>query len=133
MRKIFTKYATLTHPETGVSQTFEPGDESPDWADVDKLNPAVFEDDEPDTDEDGNPENVAGPGVTGAPDETEDEAKERKAAEAKRKRDQRAAKKAADEEAQRLADEREAAEKAAADEAQRQQDAAGQQGQGGGS
>lgn len=127
-----TKY-TAVHTPDGNTVQLAPGDDLPEGVDADALNPELFKDDEPDTDEDGNPQSVAGPGVTGAPDESEDEAKDRKAAEAKRKREQRAAKKAADDEAQRLADEREKAEADAAAEAKRQQDAAGQQGQGGGS
>lgn len=116
-----TKYTALHSPD-GETVQLSPGDDLPDWADADKLNPALFEDEDTDLDEDGNPKRVAGPGMATPAEETEDEATERKAAEAKRKREQRAAKKAADEEAQRLADEREqaekeAAEKAAADEA----------------
>jgi hypothetical protein len=116
-----TKYVAL-HSKDGETVQLSPGDDLPDWADKDSLNPALFEDEDSGLDEDGSPSRVAGPGMATPADETDDEAAERKAAEAKRKREQRAAKKAADEEAQRLADEREqqeheAAEKAAADEA----------------
>lgn len=116
-----TKYAALHSPD-GETVQLSPGDDLPDWADKDSLNPALFEDEDSDLDEDGSPARVAGPGMAAPADETEDEAKDRRTAEAARKRKQRADKKSADEEAQRLADEREqqeraAAEKAAADEA----------------
>lgn len=123
-----TKYTALHSPD-GDTVQLAPGDDLPDWADVDKLNPALFEDEDTGLDEDGNPTRVAGPGMATPPEETEDEAAERKAAEAKRKRDQRAAKKKADEEAQRLADEREQAEKDAAAKAEADRLAAEQGGQ----
>lgn len=105
-----TKYAALHGPD-GETVQLSPGDDLPDWADADSLNPALFEEEKTDADEDGNPDVVAGPGMAAPDDEDEETAKARKAAEAARKRKQRADKKAADEEAQRLADEREQAEK----------------------
>lgn len=116
-----TKYVALHGPD-GDTVQLSPGDDLPDWADKDSLNPALFEDEASDLEEDGSPARVAGPGMAATSDESDDDRKARLAADAKRKKDARAAKKAADEEAQRLADEREqqereAAEKAAADQA----------------
>lgn len=120
-----TKYVSL-HKDDGETVNLAPGDDLPEGFDADALNPAIFEDDKVDVDEDGNPDVVAGPGLAAPDEEDAETAKARKAAEAARKRKQRADKKASDEEALRLAEEREAAEREAAEKAQRDADAAAQ-------
>lgn len=125
-----TKYCAV-HTKDGDTIQLSPGDDLPEGVDAKGLNPALFEDDEIPESGDENQDAVAsGPGVTGSPDETEDETEARRKTDRERKAAQRAAKKVADEAAQKAAEDREKQEADAAAKAQADAEAAAQ-GQGG--
>jgi uncharacterized protein (DUF1800 family) len=115
-------YYTFTHPETGISETFGPGDDLPDWVDTSPKHVGTGEPDE--VDQDADDYEVAGPGMhDGEAARLEEEAKAeaRRAADRERKAKQRAAKtstdaqvKAAAEAEQKRKDEEAAAAEAAA-------------------
>lgn len=86
-------YYTFTHPETGISETFGPSDDLPDWADTSPKHIGTGDPEELDQDADGY--TVAGPGMReGEAERLEEEAKAeaRRAADRERKAKQRAAK-----------------------------------------
>lgn len=113
MGKKLAGYVTATHPETGDSRTYGPGEDLPDWLDADAPHlKELLEKDDMDEDE-----LVSGPGVVGAPEETEEDRKKREAARKKAYRD-RKAKEKADADAVQAAQEAEA-KRAAEEEATR--------------
>jgi hypothetical protein len=118
-------YYTFTHPESGVSQTFGPNDDLPDWVDTSPDHVGTGESKA--VDQDADDYEVAGPGLhEGEAERLEEEAKAeaRRAADRDRKAKQRAGAKnqtaaqlkaAAEAEEKRKAEETAAAEKAQAD------------------
>lgn len=126
MSKKLNGYYTYTHPEGGVSQTFGPDDELPDWA-AEQVQDEHTTDDSSDGVADlpvPGPGQVAGEGLT-----DEQKAEARKAADRERKRRAREAAKAEQEQADQLAAAQEAERQRQAEaeaEAERERQAQGQ-------
>jgi hypothetical protein len=96
MAKTLTRYVTFNHPDGGMSATFGPGDELPDWASTDGFPPEYLEGGDTD-DEAHDAEVAAGPGQVGPPESDEDrKAREDKEAKLKADRDRKAKKRADD-------------------------------------